>query len=532
MNFKKITVCLLLGAASLGAAVQASDPDPLREAMMKAYDSLLQENPRDAEALFRRANEYYNRSEYISALDDINKALEYLPASDIELRLPSMHLRANIYMMLHKYEQALGDLNSVLSLDPQNYIGIYQRATALYELGRYTEAKADFRLLQQHNSRSQEALFGLARVAVKKNNLGLAGELADKAVEITPSNSEVYMRRASVRALAGNEQGAVDDYIFAISTDQNNTPKALRALVDLSNSNYPVVIAGLSSAIRQAPRNGMFYFIRAMIAQGHCNYLAAIADYDKIINDNLDSYPGLNAALAECYFDLAKFDTALLNIDYAISNTRDNERYYVIKSRIQRARGDYDSALSCAESALEKNPDSNDALIAKALAQLHLGNSADASVSLSEATMNAPSDPYLAMIRGWVLKDYRNQDKNARRSFEQVLDMDIDHDNARSYRGFAMITLDRRQQADAWMERVLANADDHDGEINYLGACFYAQAGDTDKAFRCMENSLAKGYANYYNWTVNSEAGINVAPLRSDPRFDELLKKHSAIFGR
>lgn len=175
MNFKKITVCLLLGAASLGAAVQASDPDPLREAMMKAYDSLLQENPRDAEALFRRANEYYNRSEYISALDDINKALEYLPASDIELRLPSMHLRANIYMMLHKYEQALGDLNSVLSLDPQNYIGIYQRATALYELGRYTEAKADFRLLQQHNSRSQEALFGLARVAVKENNLGLAG---------------------------------------------------------------------------------------------------------------------------------------------------------------------------------------------------------------------------------------------------------------------------------------------------------------------------------------------------------------------
>lgn len=117
-----------------------------------------------------------------------------------------------------------------------------------------------------------------------------------------------------------------------------------------------MVIAGLSSAIRQAPRNGMFYFIRAMIAQGHCNYLAAIADYDKIINDNLDSYPGLNAALAECYFDLAKFDTALLNIDYAISNTRDNERYYVIKSRIQRARGDYDSALSCAESAWRRIP--------------------------------------------------------------------------------------------------------------------------------------------------------------------------------
>lgn len=141
---------------------------------------------------------------------------------------------------------------------------------------------------------------------------------------------------------------------------------------------------------------------------------------------------------------------------------------------------------------LEKNPDSNDALIAKALAQLHLGNSADASVSLSEATMNAPSDPYLAMIRGWVLKDYRNQDKNARRSFEQVLDMNIDHDNARSYRGFAMITLDRRQQADAWMERVLANADDHDGEINYLGACFYAQAATPTKPSAAWKTPFRK----------------------------------------
>lgn len=530
MNIKKITVWALLALAT--TSLQASDPDPLREAMMKAYDSLLRENPRDAEALFRRANEYYNRSEYIKALDDINKTLEYLPVNDIELRFPSLQLRANIYIMLHKYEQALGDLNSVLSIEPQNYIGIYQRGTVLYELGRYTEAKADFRLLQQNNPRSQEALFGLARIAVKENNLGLAGELADKAVEITPSNSEVYMRRASVRALAGNEQGAVDDYIFAISTDQDNTPKALRALVNLADHNYPVVIAGLSSAIRQAPRNGMFYFIRAMIAQGHCNYLAAIADYDKIINDNLDSYPGLNAALAECYFNLAKFDTALLNIDHAISSTHDNERYYVIKSRIQQARGDYSSALSCAEHAIEKNPDSNEALVAKALAQLHLGNSADASATLSEALMNTPADPYIAMLRGWVLRDYRNQESNARRCFENVLDMDIDHDNAKSYRGFAMMTLGQKPQADTWMEHILATADDHDGEINYLGACYYAQAGDKDKAFRCMGNSLSKGYANYYNWTVNSEGGINVAPLRSDSRFDELLKKHSALFGR
>ena len=366
MNFRKITISLLLCAGAFSFNVQAGNPDPMKEALMKAYQSLLDEDPHDSETLFRRANEYYHQNDYIKALDDINNALKYMPTDDTDTRFQALQLRANINMMLHRYEQAIGDLNSEISLDPQNYVAIYQRATALYEVGRYAEAKADFRLLQQRNPRSQEALFGLARVAVKENNLGLADELCNKAVEITPSNSQVYMRRASVRTLAGNDQGAVDDYIIAISTDQDNTPRALRALVEISKTNYPVVIAGLSSAIRQAPRNGMYYFIRAMIAQGHCNYLAAIADYDRIINENLDSYPGLNAALAECYYALGKFDTALLNIDYAISATRDNERYYMIKSNIQRALGDYDSALACADSALEKDPESNEALIAKA----------------------------------------------------------------------------------------------------------------------------------------------------------------------
>ena len=118
---------------------------------MKAYRALLDEDPHDAETLFRRANEYYLRNDYIKALDDINNALKYLPEEDLDTRFRAIQLRANINMMLHRYEQAIGDLNSEISIDPQNYVAVYQRGTAFYELGRYPEAKADFRLLQQRN---------------------------------------------------------------------------------------------------------------------------------------------------------------------------------------------------------------------------------------------------------------------------------------------------------------------------------------------------------------------------------------------
>ena len=512
------------------ASAQTGYDDPMSQALLKAFDELLAEDPRDPETLVRRAGLYYAHRDYVKALDDINTAMKYYEPDDEEARYPAYQIRAKIYKAQKNYTDALSDLNKVLAMSPQDYGTIYQRAQTLYELGRYQEANADYNLMLRLNPHSQDALLGQASVAVKQNNLGTANELADRAVALSPNRSEIYLGRAAVRRLMGNEQGAVDDYVTAISVDNVSTGRALQHLVDMSRTDYPTVMSGLSSAIGKAPRNGMFYFIRAMIAQGHCNYLAAIADYDKIINENLDSYPGLNGALAECYYYLGRYDRALLNADYAISATDDNEFYYVVKSRIKRALGDNEGALDAAEKALEKSPEDLDALVAKTLAQVELGQVADAAVALSEAAMVNPENPELQMLRGWVLGDYRKQKTNAERAYDMVLDMDYDFDNVMSLRGFALLALGRQEQGDKWMERVLETADDYDGAVNYYATCYYAQAGMPERALRCMEASLEKGYANYHNWTKASEANINCAPIRKDPKFTALLEKYSHLF--
>ncbi|MDE6555551.1 MAG: hypothetical protein K2K55_01140, partial [Duncaniella sp.] len=113
---------------------------------------------------------------------------------------------------------------------------------------------------------------------------------------------------------------------------------------------------------------------------------------------------------------------------------------------------------------------------------------------------------------------------------ERILDMDYDFDDIRSLKGFALLYLDRKDEAEAWMKRVLDTADDFDGEINYYAACLYSQMGLLDRAFRHAEVSLDKGYANYHAWTEANDANINCAPMRKDPRFDTMLKKHSALF--
>lgn len=497
---------------------------------MGVYDEVISENPRDYETLLRRGNEYYNHNMYRQALDDVNDALRYIPTDDKDTRFRALTLRANIFSLSNRYNDAVKDLDDALAINPGNSKTIYLRALALYNLGDYQRAQADFNTILRQNPRNQKAMFGMAKIAVKQNNLGVANDYADRAVDLTPAISDVYIRRAEVRSLAENYQGAVDDYIIAISTDSENTPKALQEMYKLSNGNYSTVMNGLTNAIRQAPRQGMFYYIRAMIAQAHYNYTAAIDDYDKLINEKMYAYEGINASLAECYYALGKYDTALFNIDYAISANQDNVDFYILKSNILRASGDSNGALSQAEIALEKAPDNNVAIQTKALALIALGEYQQASVLLSEAILNDATDPYLLMLRGWVLAEFRSQPNVAKTCYEQVTELDFDFDQIRSYKGFALAFLGKDNEAEQWMNTILDNVDDSDGSVSYYATCFFAQKGMKDIAFRHMEKALEKGYANYHNWTKNDEARINVGPLRDDPRFKALLDKYVIIF--
>ena len=533
LTLRSLIAAATLTAALAGNAQSVSTADtPMTRAVLQVYDKMIEADPTDYESLLARGQEYYNQDDYVKALADLNQALRYAPDEDKELRFTALSLRAAVLERSNKPEEALADLNAALAIDPESYTNLYQRANVLYALGRYTEAREDYMKLLRRFPRSQEAMFGLARVAVKENNLGLANDYADNAVELASATAESYIRRASVRTLMGNAEGAVDDYIVALSTDDSGNGRALQALVNLARTNYPAVMNGLSRAIRQAPRVGMFYYIRAAIAEAHFNYTAAIADYDKILNDGLYSYAGLNSSLAKCFYALGQYDTALANADYAISATTDNAPYYALKSEILSAQGDYSEALANADRALTKDPDSNDALRAKAMAQIGLGQAEEASVSLAEALINAPDSPSLLMTRAWVCGTLLSQPKVADALFARVIDNASNPDDVNTLMGFALYLTGNTETADQWMEALLQQQPDYDGAIHYYGACYYSMSGDTERALDCAARAMDNGYADYHNWMELTTGYINVAPLRSNPRFLELIDRHSAIFNR
>lgn len=234
---------LLLAAAAIiwlgnTASAQSGIQNPITQAVLQVYEEELQANPKDYNIYLSRADEYYRHGEYIRALPDVDKAIEYAPSSESDVLLRAYILRAGIYNETKRPEKALPDLEKACELAPDSFSAIYQKANTEYTLGKYEEAKTDFMRLQRINNRAPESYIGLARIAVKQNNLGIANEMLAQAVNLDPNNAETYVRRASVRRQMGDHNGAVDDLILALSNDSKNN-RAMTELLEYGNTNYP-----------------------------------------------------------------------------------------------------------------------------------------------------------------------------------------------------------------------------------------------------------------------------------------------------
>ncbi len=530
---KRLLAGMTLALASIATPTHGTVPyDNISRAVMNTYDEMLRENFRDYEVLYRRANDYYHHEEYLKSLDDLDRALKYCPETDTEMLFPIYALRSANYWQLKRYTQALADINKALEMDPSNSSAINMRAELNMELGDLTGAKTDFEKLRRLNPRSTEALFGLAKVAAREQNVGLANEYTEMAVTLMPTQSAVYVGRAEVKQIMGDYNGAVDDLILAMATDASD-PYALPKLVEMANGNYAAVMTGLSSAIKSAPRTPLYYFLRGSIAAAHYHYTAAIGDFSYIVENNLYNYAGLYTLLAECYYALGDYRTALDNVETALQKYDEEDdvaHYYSVRSNILRAMNDNERALSAAERALEFAPESSEAITTKGLALVALKRYDEASAMFGEVLMNEPYSPMPYFYRAWVLNDFMNQSNAANTYYERVIDLELDHsERIGSMLGFARLFAGQTARGITWIEDCLEQPD-YDGRTHYLGACFYAWAGRNDRALDCMEQALKLGYANYHDWTRNSDARINVEPLRELPRFKELLSAYATIF--
>lgn len=144
----------------------------------------------------------------------------------------------------------------------------------------------------------------------------------------------------------------------------------------------------------------------------------------------------------------------------------------------------------------------------------------------SEACKIRPDDyqapSFLAMAYAQLgrSKEQADADRRTLEAVEKHINLHPDDGRALTFGAYALAEQEQYDRAREWSARAL-DADRDEPAIMYNVACTYSLLGDKDGAIELLDRALQQGYG-HRDWLANDP---DFAPLRDDPRFQELLDR-------
>lgn len=506
---------LFLGLAFMGSLMAAGQQiSPLTKAMLRGYEKILNENPKDYNTLYQRATQYYNLSMYDDALVDIVKALDYTPEKEKNLRVEEYSMLSDIYIQTKDYDKALQAINNALALSPNDYPLLYKKGNAELYLDRPEDAYRSYAAMQRLKSRSQEAFFGMARADIMMDKKEEARELITQAQNADPSNYLTYCRVGELYEDMGEDENAAASYLNAFSLADNNSSRPLESLILLAKKNYNAVEAAIQYAISRTDNTDALYFLQASIAFNSGNYNQAYNGFKKLLESREGQIASVYANMALCCKALNKAGEAATNADLAVlkENTVFTQN---VKSEVELAGGNAHAALLAATKALHADANSTESLINSALANMALNDGKAALQNLNEAAMIDPANLYARMLRAYLNFNMLNDAKEAVVEYTRIGNTpDPETFDDTVYKALAQCLAGKKLDADETMKQALRLKENKTKDDYYMAAVYYAQTGDLQKGKEMIDKALSLGYQNLYNLYTNTTANLNIGPLR------------------
>lgn len=535
MNIKYMMLALVLAAGFATAMAQNDDAavrQRINEAVLKVYDEQLAKEPNDYSTLLARANQYYYFGRVDDAMTDVNSALALIPTKEKEMRYDALMLRARLFDQQGAFEGEIADLTEAANLVPSSLACTDMLAKVCLKVGRLDEAEANFKAIQRAEPLNYDAMYGMAQVALKRNDFEAATNHVDKAVGLFAAEPQVYINRADILERMNQFEPAALDLVSAFSIG-DKSGVALQRLVTMADAHYDQVMSALGTTIDKAPRGGLFYYIRASIAMDHFHYGQALKDLKSIIDNNLYDYHSVFYKAARCQYELMQYVEALNNVNRAIAmNESGDADYLLLKAQCERRMGNgdnFDTAMNTLSGVAAIDGKHLGTLLEQARIHIAKRESRPAMIYLNAAIdyTDQPSAEAL-LLRGWLNK-YRNNDAvTATADFERVAQ--LNDDTAHGLRGFALHELGRADEAKQWAQKIIENTSMAGGEAYYYAAALYSDMGEDKLAIEAFKKCLANGFGSLFEVRANEDPYVNLKLVRRLADFETLVSQSQINF--
>ncbi|MCM1152633.1 MAG: tetratricopeptide repeat protein [Muribaculum sp.] len=503
---------IFIGVAMLcSLPLCAQQIDPMTRAMLKSYEELLRQDPKDYMTLYDRAAKYFQLSLYDKAFADITKALEYTPAKETEMAIQELSLLADIDIATKNYSGALTAIDKALGLSPDNYPNLYKKGNIQLYLNQPEEAYKTFQKMQRLKSRSQEAFFGMAKASIMMDKTADAESLMKEAQAADPSNYITYCRLGDLYSDMKQYEQAANSYIMAFSL-ANNPQRPLEGLLELAKKDYPSVGSAIDYNINRTENKSPYYFLKGYLAYNGGYYSDAENAAEKLIAQANGREGSSYSLLAKSQFALNDLENALKNVNQALQ-TDDKFENRLLKAQILNAYGQPAAALLEAKQALELEPTSTEAAVEAAKAMISNGNNSGAIEYLNEAVMSDPENILPLMLRGYVYDTLLGNSKQSVADYTRASMIETEEFPQIAYKALAKAKAGKLMDANTIIEKAISDKA-NDKEALYYAAVYYSQTGNLEKGKELLDRALQRGYQNKYNIESDKTANLNISPIR------------------
>lgn len=506
----KIRALLTAVCSSATIMLCAQQINPITQSVLDSYQEILNENPKDYETYYQRAMQYYSLSMYDKALSDINDAIKFTPAKNRQQLLDNYTLLSSILTERKEYSQALAAVDKAMEIDPQSYSLLYAKGNICLYLNRPEDARRCFSAMQSIKSRSQEALFGLAKAAVMLENKGEARQLMAEAESLDSSNYLTYCRLGDLAMDLEDRQLAAAHYLSAFALGQNK-PRPMQSLVRLAEKDYGAVESALNFAMTKTDNKLPLNFMKGNIALNSGNYESAYQAFTELLTLPDARTGSVYAALATAAMALDRIDEAAEAAASAVA-AEPSSSTYLVKARVERAKGNPASALLAASKAYELDVNNSEALVEMALDNIADGDGDKALANLNEAILTDPSDIYALMVRGYLNSEVRNDMRAALADYQRAAVLDVTAFPDVAYKALAITLGGDVKKGDLIMAEAMKNA--ASPSDYYYAAIYYSRAGNLQKGKEMLDKARELGYSNLYNIKKEKTANLDISPIR------------------
>jgi tetratricopeptide (TPR) repeat protein len=263
------------------------------------YDRVVKLAPERAPTYISRALCLSAKNQAQGASEDLDRAIK-LDANNADgYAITALGIKARLDIEKGDFDSALKSYDASIAFDPKAPALYLDRGMAWGAKGDQEKALADFdqTIKLDTNNASGYAMSARAlraRSYASSGNLEAAVAEYDEAVKLDPKQTTLYLDRAALWNLRGDNERALADYGEAIKIDpQNASSYVARADFRRGKGEYDQAVADYDQAVEKQPDDLTAYGNRALARFYAGAFAKATGDFKRVADAQANAYPAL-----------------------------------------------------------------------------------------------------------------------------------------------------------------------------------------------------------------------------------------------